>query len=388
VGGIVRGFFLTPHLAIAALWRALSSGNLIWTLLLPLLALPLLRPRWWLIAAPLLLQHLLSWRPSEWSIGAHYPAPFIPLFWIAAAEVFPRLPRPRLVAAAIVLACLAGQVWVGPVRSLAREFPTIAEQIETRAWKAELLTRIPRDASVMAGVPYLSHLATRERLLSLHHTLKGLKTLSRATYETPAPTDAVFIDYEDHATFSTVAGYYHPRMRTADGREVPSSDRLLHEFLRQHEWRATSRHSVTLLLKGAHEPTAEPTSAPVKFDDTTTLLGVQSAGDPARLRLRLAWEFSGERQRFPWMMLVLHDGRALHPFVKGACAIEGAAGRWTEEWTLDLPASVPPGDYALHAVFYDAADARWQGRLPPADTTHVRQHLDLGRQRLAPLARD
>ena len=28
-----------------------------------------------------------------------------------------------------------------------------------------------------------------------------------------------------------VAGYYHPTMKTVDGRVIPSSDRLLHEFL-------------------------------------------------------------------------------------------------------------------------------------------------------------
>jgi uncharacterized membrane protein len=385
VGEIVRGFFLTPQRAAGALWRALTSGNLVWALLLPLLALPLLRPRWWIIAAPLLLQHLLSWRPSEWSVGAHYPAPLLPLFWIAAAEVLPRLPRQRLVAAGIVVACLVGQVWVGPVRSLAREFPTIATQIETRTWKAELLARIPPDASVMAGLPYLSHLAKRERVLSLHHTLKGLKTLSRAAYTTPPPTGAVFLDYEDLATFHTGAGYYHPRMRTADGREVPSSDHLLHEFLRQQSWRAISRNAVTLLLRGEPLPAPDTTTAPVKFDDTTTLRGLQIADEAGRLRLRLAWEFAGERQRFPWLMLVLNDGRTLHPFLKGACAIESGAGQWAEEWTLDIPASVPPGEYALHALFYDADDARWHRRLPPADPSHVRQHLDLGRWRIAPL---
>lgn len=388
VGEIVRGFLLTPQRAAGALWRALTGGNLVWALLLPLLALPLLRPRWWLIAAPLLLQHLLSWRPSEWSIGAHYPAPFIPLVWIAAAEVVARLPRQSLVAAGIVFACLAGQVWVGPVRALAREVSTLAAQIETRMWKAELLARIPPDASVMAGLPYLSHLAQRERVLSLHHTLKGLKTLSRAAYAAPPPTDAVFLDYDDAATFSTIAGYYHPRMLTADGREVPSSDRMLHEFLRPQSWSAISHHAVTLLLRGESVPATDAAGAPVRFDETTTLRSLQIAGDAGRLRLRLVWEFAGERQRFPWLMLVLNDGRTLLPFVKGACAIECGTGQWAEEWTLEIPTSVPPGEYALHALFYAADDALWHRRLPPGDATYVRQHLDLGRRRITPVGRD
>ena len=44
--------------------QALTHGNLVWALLFPFLCLPLLRPRWLLIAAPILLQHLLSWRSS------------------------------------------------------------------------------------------------------------------------------------------------------------------------------------------------------------------------------------------------------------------------------------------------------------------------------------
>lgn len=383
---IVVGFFTTPQRAISALWGSLKHGNLVWALLLPLLALPLLRPRWWLIAAPLLLQHLLSWRPSEWSIGAHYPAPLIPLFWIAAAEVFPRLNEPRRAATAIVLACLVGQIWLGPVRALVREAPTIAAQIQGREKKAELLARIPPDASVMAGLPYLPHLAKRERVLSLHHTLKGLKTLSRAAHPTPPPTDAVFLDYKDHATFNTTAGYYHPAMRTANGRVVPSSDRLLHEFLSQQSWRATSRNAVMLLQRGDRTPAIAGTAAPVKFDDTTTLLGVQFAAETGSMRLRLTWEFSGERQRFPWLMLVLDDGTRLLPFLKGACAPEGGSGRWMEEWTVDLPPSIAAGEYTLHAVFYDAARALWDRRLPPADATHVLQHLTLGRQQIVPPA--
>ncbi len=52
----------------------------------PSSALPLLRPRWLIIASPILLQHLLSWRSSEWTIYFHYAAPLLPLFWMAAAE--------------------------------------------------------------------------------------------------------------------------------------------------------------------------------------------------------------------------------------------------------------------------------------------------------------
>ncbi len=300
-------------------------------------------------------------------------------------EVFPRLRAQRIVAAAILIACIAAQFWAGPVLAIARELPTIAAQLEARRSKVALLASIPPQASVMASQPYLSHLAKRERLLSLHHTLKGLKTLSRTTYETPAPTDAVFIDYADQTTFNSSAGYYHPRMRTTDGREVPSSDRLLHEFLRQQSWSVQSRGAVALYLRGEGAADFDGAMSPAPFDDTTTLRAVQIAGDGAQLRLRLAWEFSGERQRFPWMMLVLDDGRTLHPLLKGACAPEAGAGRWSEEWTVEFPASLPAGEYALHAIFYDASKALWHRKLPPGDDTYILHRLELGRRRIAPI---
>ena len=86
---------------------------------------------------------------------------------------------------------------------------------------------IPENASVTAPLPYLSHLALREELHSLHYILKGLKTLSRQPFNPPQPTEFVLIDYNDSATFDRDAGYYHPTMRTVEGQIIPSSDLLL-----------------------------------------------------------------------------------------------------------------------------------------------------------------
>ena len=83
--------------------------------------------------------------------------------------------------------------------------------------KMRLIAEIPPAASVIAPLPYLSHLAMREKLYSLHYILKGLKTLSRASFQPPPPTDFVLIDYRDTATFDASAGYYHPAMKTIDG---------------------------------------------------------------------------------------------------------------------------------------------------------------------------
>ena len=384
-GDIVRNFFTEPGRAFGALWHALTHGNLVWALVLPLLGLPFARLRWWFIAAPILGQHLLSWRVSEWSVGAHYPAPLIPLLWIAAVEIFPKLRAQRAVAIAIVAACLACQVWVGPVKTIAHDVATVGERLEERAWKAEMLAAIPPGASVVASQPFLSHLAERERVLSLHHILKGLKTLSRAPYEPPAPTDVVIVDYTDRTTFSTEAGYYHPRMRTDAGRYVPSSDRLLHEFLRQGTWRVHARNEVAVFHRGEPMGAFGIKTPPVPFDETTTLAAMQTSEErPGMLRFQFAWDFAGERTRFPWMMLVLNDGKHLYPFVKGACAPEVASGRAYESWTVVFPETLPPATYSLYALFYDANEAAWQKKSPPDDPAFTLKVIELGQRQIAP----
>src|SRR5690606_4111341 len=74
----------------------------------------------------------------------------------------------------------------------------------------------------------------------------GLKTLSREAYVPPSVTDIVIIDSLDPATFNTEAGYYHPQMRMVDGRIIPSSEKLLHEFLRQGSWRVNAHNEMAI----------------------------------------------------------------------------------------------------------------------------------------------
>ena len=378
-GDIVMKFFTEPSRLFKAVQVALTHGNLLPALLVPFLLLPLLRPRWLLIAGPLLAQHLLSWRYSEWSLGAHYPAPFIPLFWIAAAETMTRIRAQKTVAAVLLAACVLAHVWWGPARGLVAEVPQLSARLEEREWKAQMLRAVPESASVTAAVPYLSHLAKREQLVSLHHILKGLKTLSTAAYTPPPASEVVIIDYEDTLTFSTVAGYYHPRMHTDVDSEVASSDRLLHEYLRPHAWRAHSRNQLTILTRGEPAPAPPAGSAPIIFDETTTLTSMQLVRDlPGAMHFRLGWQFTGERTRFPWMMLVLSDGEHLYPFVKGACAPQAGAGAAGEEWTFVFPSAMRPHFYSAFMLFYDAGEGAWKKKLPPDDPTFVLKQLDLG----------
>jgi uncharacterized membrane protein len=371
-----------PHRIFTALSQSLQ-GNLLWGLLFPFLVLPLLRPRWFVISTPVLFQHLLSWRSSEWTIFFHYAAPVLPLFWIALAEGVLTLERWKSIplslrrsAPLLVLgACVVAQLLLGPARDIAATTAKWAGRAQDRARKSAFLSEISADASVVAPLPYLSHLAMREKLYSLHYILKGLKTLSREALAPPPPTDFVLIDYDDSATFDAEAGYYHPAMKTVDGRVIPSSDHLLHTFLRRASWTASSSDELTLLRQAKIAPAmlpANPTSTPVlQIGTNTALTNITMSSDELTaqgLELLMNWTFQDPRDVFPWMFLKLtprEQGKVII-IPKGLCAPEATAGPYQESWHLSS-GRIPKGHYAVEAFFVDHAKQVWAAKSAQRD---------------------
>jgi uncharacterized membrane protein len=373
-GEILLNALVQPRRWIDPLSQSLREGNLIYGLLVPFLGLPLLRPRWLVIGIPILLQHLLSWRSSEWQIYFHYAAPLIPLFWVAMAESVAQLhsAKPGGIRFAIpwvvLIACFGAQLVLGPSQAIASTITQWPSGKIERARKRDFIARIPSSASVVAPLPYLSHLAMRERLYSLHYILKGLKTLSRSEYEPPLPTDFVLIDYEDTATFDPVAGYYHPAMRTVDGRLIPSSERLLHDFLKRALWTAVSTDELTLLQRTAWtspSPVIDLNTEDEKaIDANTTLLNITKSADlltPEGLDITTTWSFHGQREIFPWMFLKLtaRDRAQTITFPRGLCAPDVENRLYEEKWHFDSSSGIPPGKYDAEVIFVDNSRRVW-----------------------------
>jgi hypothetical protein len=375
----LRNAFAQPQLIGRALAQSLTQGNLVWALIFPFLCLPLLKPRWLLIAAPVLLQHLLSWRSSEWTIYFHYSAPLLPLFWMALVEAVAMInawgPIPTLARRAIslpVLGCVVAQTSLGPAGGIISATADWSGGTSDRARKKTFLDDIPSQASVLAPLPYLSHLAMREKLYSLHYVLKGFKTLSRTSYELPSPTDFVLIDYGDAATFDPVSGYYHPAMQTGDGRIIPSSDRLLHDFLKRRQWMVKECDALALLRRndrvvqtGSGTSTGAGAETGLEVESHTTLVGIYRVGEVTSINqpfeIRLHWKFDGEREVFPWMLLRLTRHGQAHETIlpKGLCAPETNAGTHEEVWRIAAASRLPEGDYAVEAIFVDNSKRAW-----------------------------
>jgi len=402
-GDILLKALTEPQRILGALFQSLTHGNLVWALLLPFLLLPLMRPRWLLIAAPILLQHLLSWRSSEWTIYFHYAAPLLPLFWMALAESAAALNRwqpipdqvKRSIPYLVTVACVAAQILLGPADDIRDATEKWFSEKQSRARKRALVSQIPPDASVLAPLPYLSHLAMREELYSLHYVLKGLKTLSRSAYDPPSPTDFVLIDYDDSATFDGVAGYYHPTMKTVDGRVVPSSDRLLHEFLKRCSWIVSSSNELTLLRQNqtaqAQIPSSESTKESVEMGTGVTLTSITRFRDQLReegLEVKLSWNFQSPREVFPWMFLKLsaRDRQNVILIPKGLCAPEAASGPYQESWRIAPSDWIPEGDYTVEALFVDNTRRVWAAKSGHSDpqATLLSAPVALGVLKVAP----
>jgi uncharacterized membrane protein len=392
-----------PQRIIGALFQSLSHGNLLWALLLPFLGVPLMRPRWLLISAPILLQHLLSWRSSEWTIYFHYAAPLLPLFWIALAEGAAGIDRWRPVPVPIrrslpflvIAACVAAQILLGPAGDIAATTANWFGREQTRARKRAFISQIPPDASVLAPLPYLSHLAMRENLYSLHYVLKGLKTLSRSTYSPPPPTDFVLIDYDDTATFDAVAGYYHPTMKTVDGRVIPSSDRLLHEFLQRCSWTVGSSDELTLLRQGKPAQTLPPsrlsTGGTIEMGAGTALTSIAKSGNELTaqgLEIKMSWNFQEPREVFPWMFLKLtpRDHRNGIILSRGLCAPEATNGPYQESWRITPSRQIPEGNYGVEVFFVDNTKRVWAAKSgqPDVQAPLLSPFVSLGELRVAP----
>ena len=402
-GDILLKAVTQPRRIFGALFQSLTQGNLLWGLLIPFLLLPLMRPRWLLIAAPILLQHLLSWRSSEWTIYFHYAAPLLPLFWMALAQGtaaisrWPRVPVPirQSVPYLVIGACITAQILLGPAGDIRDTTANWLSGKHDRARKRALVDQIPPDASVLAPLPYLSHLAMREKLYSLHYVLKGLKTLSRSSYDPPPPTDFVLIDYDDSATFDAMAGYYHPTMKTVDGRVIPSSDRLLHEFLQRCPWIASASNELTLLRqdKSPQRPllSTESPGRGIELGTGVTLASITKSGDElteAGVEIKMSWNFQDPREVFPWMFLKLtsRDRQSGILISKGLCAPDAASGPHQESWRIILSERIPEGDYDVDALFVDNAKRVWAAKSGLSDPQELLLSFPvaLGQLRVAP----
>jgi len=266
----------------------------------------------------------------------------------------------------VVAACVVCQFWMGPARFVFQTLTTASAAQETASVRRDFIGAIAPDASVIAGLPYLSHLAMRQNLHSLHHVLKGLKTLSRAEYVPPPPTDEVLVDVADSATFDPDAGYYHPAMKTVDGRIIPESEQLLESFLRNASWGPHARNEVTLFRREAKPPQRPGiTGVGRPLDDHHRLVSARlvttAEGEKA---VAFGYEVEPDRKIIPWVRLYLiAPDQQRYSITKGPIALGKPAGHAIgESWAIRPPSYIPKGKYQAWLLFYDNHEELFPGK--------------------------
>jgi len=185
--------------------------------LMPLLLLPLLRPkRLVLLIGPLLQIILGAPGGGELITETHYAALFMPALFLAAIDGFGALPAMsrsirgfldrnevrRLAFGAFILAGVYGTLMQGPLPSVAYRAATDRVGYVKAAIARDIVSQIPRDASVAAGYALLPALSSREKLTSLHYVFLGVTQFGEEKFVPPA-IDYTILDTDDLLAYRT-----------------------------------------------------------------------------------------------------------------------------------------------------------------------------------------
>jgi len=133
-------------------------------LLAPLALLPLLRPRWLLVASPVLAMNLVSEWPDATALGSHYQTPALPMLLAGAIEgaaLVARRAAKWQVVAGVLLSVVACHLVAGGT-PVAADFDRDAFRPDARSLHAaRAVAAIPPGRSVQAPYALMPHLAER-----------------------------------------------------------------------------------------------------------------------------------------------------------------------------------------------------------------------------------
>lgn len=207
-------------LKLAAHLLTLPNLEMLLGFLMPLLFLPLLRPKRLVLALAPFLQIVLG-APGggELVLQTHYATLFLPALWLAAIDGAAFLPdlgrrsslrrlfRPedwmRLCRALILVAAAFGAAALGPLPSVVTAMASPGELAARARAAADIVGRVPADAPVAASYALLPALSSRERLFSAHYVFLGVTQFAEGPYAAPSDLRFVALDADDLLTYRT-----------------------------------------------------------------------------------------------------------------------------------------------------------------------------------------
>jgi uncharacterized membrane protein len=389
LGQVALHVLRDPLRAIAAFFSTPGDPNdsalktLYWLgMLAPFLFLPLLSPVTVIVALPVLAEHFLSSRPQQHWMLYQYTALVTPVFAVAAVHgmenlirAVARAPaaavalasagRPRAIARGVAALALTAAVvctlLYGPlVRVGGLELPTAPEPLWPSAfdgarlpYRDRMMARVPKEGGVVAAFEFLSHLATRPVVHSLHHLYTGYYTYSSRRYPVPDGISAMLADVGDR----------HLSMYVK-----PSTPLRLRELVERNDLHpADAAGDLVLFVKGATDtvdlfraPAPEPAVARhVTYDRQLALVGYSmpestvALGD--LLPIETCWRRVAPADRHFMIQLVMRDagGEAVFSVVRHLGYLVYPVSEWPpdttvrESYRLVIPPSLLPGEYSL-----------------------------------------
>lgn len=365
--GLLRDPFGAAALLVATPGDAAATSRklLLWVhLLAPVGFVALAGPAALALALPTLASHLLSSRAQQHTLAFQYGATVAPFVIAAAVLGIRRLAagdpaRARRWMAAALTAAGIGLVLFTPWSPLpaARPpgafqnlAPSAAERAEA-SWREAFVRQVPDRVPVVAGFEFLSRLAARDSLHSLHHVLGGRYTWSRRPYPVPGGIECLVADLADPRLLPWLDGASSARF----------ADLLVRNGLAPVE----AAGDLVLFRRGAPglaliAPARGPGPAPGPADGGLEWCGA-AIRDPrplapgATLDLTTSWRRRGAVRDPVIVGWIVRDanGREVHAHARHLGYLAFPPAAWPagvvmeERYRLVLPAGLPAGRYVL-----------------------------------------
>jgi uncharacterized membrane protein len=230
---------------------------LVIVLMLPVVFLPFVRPRFLLLIVIVMLEYMLNRDGAELVIiKSQYAAAFLPALILATIEGYERLMKmkkpfkliPKELMPAIVIAASV-YVWFtyGPGVGLMNGFalPDARAQAEQAA-----LALIPKDAPVVASMDTLTELSSRKYVWPMSYFWIGKKQYGTSDYKLPVAPEYLVLDQQDFIYFAMVYPQYSWSLKS-----YPLAAQVFRSFIAEGKYGVIfDRQGIAVLRRGAGGP--------------------------------------------------------------------------------------------------------------------------------------
>jgi hypothetical protein len=345
-------------------------------LLLPLSFFPVFNLRI-LIIAPVLLQHLLSLRQAEHDIYRHYSAELIPFIFISAVYGIKRFLnisyiksnlRGGVFVCFLIAVAVTTNLCLGPHLFLLYSIGSIKKDV----WdyqKEFFLSKIPKDAAVVATFEFLPKLSSRKNLYSFHNVSLGCDNYSGAEFRLPEDVEYALVDFNDSLTFSC---FYNGE----------DSDKRIRDFIKNGGWGVLDISGTIVLMKKRHKDmynlykTTKRLPKNLKqcrssANNELELIGYRIKNKEAtaggeRIEIEFYWMVLKDKDSdyFVFSDILDEDGNIYCRYIRPLCYRVFPTYRWAkgqivkEDYNLMVPYAIRNNSYLIRMGVFDHRDGR------------------------------